>query len=118
MRAIPASTHGRYIIDEPTGGGPWPLLLGFHGYGEAAEAQLERLQSIPEADRWLRVSVQALHRFYRGRTSDVVASWMTKQDRELAIDDNTSYVAAVIDDIARDLRDGSGDERDIAPVKP
>src|SRR2546430_1406546 len=85
LAASAPAPRGRSSTEEPAGRGPWPLLLGFHGYGEAAEAQLERLQSIPDAVRWLRVSVQALHRFYRGRTSDVVASWMTKQDRELAI---------------------------------
>ena len=100
-RAIAVPTHGRYIVEEAIGGGPWRLLIGFHGYAEAAEAQLERLQCIRVADSWLRVSVQGLHRFYRGRTTDVVASWMTKQDRELAIDDNISYVAATIEDVAR-----------------
>jgi|SRR5437660_727534 len=100
-RAIAVPTHGRYIVEEAIGGGPWRLLIGFHGYAEAAEAQLERLQCIRVADSWLRVSVQGLHRFYRGRTTDVVASWMTKQDRTLAIDDNVSYVEAVIEEIAR-----------------
>jgi len=100
-RAITVSTHGRYIIEQPAGAGPSPLLLGFHGYAESAEAQLARLQSIPVGDSWLRVSVQGLNRFYRGRTTDVVAGWMTRQDRELAIDDNIVYVQAVIDDVAR-----------------
>jgi predicted esterase len=101
-RTIAVSTHGRYIVQESAGAGPWRLLIGFHGYAEAAEIQFERLRSIPVGDSWLRVSVQALHRFYRGRTTDVVASWMTRQDRELAIDDNITYVQAVVDDVSRD----------------
>src|SRR2546428_107726 len=76
-RAIAAATHGRYLVDVPSTGGPWPLLVGFHGYGEGASPQLERLRSTPGADRWLLVAVQGLHRFYRGRTNDVVAGWMT-----------------------------------------
>jgi predicted esterase len=100
-RAIAVPIHGRYILEEPTAAAPWRLLVGFHGYAEAAEAQLTRLQTVRPADAWRRVSVQGLHRFYRGRTADVVASWMTKQDRELAIDDNVSYVEAVIGDVAR-----------------
>jgi predicted esterase len=48
-------------------------------------------------ERWTLVSVQALNRFYRGRTNDVIAGWMTRQDRELAIADNLTYVAAVLD---------------------
>jgi len=73
------------------------MLVGFHGYAEDAEAQLERLRAIPESTRWLCVSIQALHRFYQRRTDRVVASWMTRQDRELAIADNVAYVTTCID---------------------
>jgi predicted esterase len=76
--------------------------VGFHGYAEGADAQAERLASIPDIERWLVVVVQGLHRFYRGRSDDVVASWMTRQDRELAIADNKAYVAAVIDEMFRE----------------
>ena len=47
------------------------------------------------------VSVQGLHRFYT-RANGVVASWMTKEDRELAIADNVAYVAHVLKAIAGD----------------
>lgn len=57
---------------------------------------LERLTSTPGAGRWLAVSVLGLHRFYRGRSRDVVASWMTRQDREQAIADNLAYARAVV----------------------
>ena len=43
------------------------------------------------------MSVQALHRFYQRRSEDIVASWMTRQDRELAIADNVAYVHRVIE---------------------
>jgi len=76
------------------------MLVGFHGYAENAEAQLERLRAIPGGERWLRVSIQALHRFYQSRTNGVVASWMTRQDREVAITDNIAYVTNCIDAVA------------------
>ena len=101
-RAIAVGTHGRYLVEVPAGGGPWPLLVGFHGYAEAAEDQLTRLRSSASAGDWVVVAVQGLHRFYRGRREDVVASWMTRQDRELAIADNLAYVAAVIDAVSRE----------------
>jgi len=41
--------------------------------------------------------VQGLHRFYRSRSEIVVASWMTKQDRELAIGDNIDYVRRAVE---------------------
>jgi predicted esterase len=96
-RAISAGTHGRYVVAPPLTPGPAPVLVGFHGYGELAEQQLERLQAIPGAERWLIVSIQGLNRFYQRRNNEVVAGWMTRQDRELAIADNIAYVASVMD---------------------
>jgi predicted esterase len=89
-------THGRYIVVRPDRSGPAPMLVGFHGYAEGAEAQLERMRAIPESRSWVVVSIQGLHRFYQSRSETVVASWMTRQDREFAIADNVGYVAAVV----------------------
>jgi predicted esterase len=89
--AVSTTTHGRYLVVAPRTAGPAPMMVGFHGYAENADLQLQRLREIPGSERWLLVSIQALHRFYH-RQKDVVASWMTRQDRELAIDDNVSYV--------------------------
>lgn len=96
-RIVATTIHGRYLAIPPVTPGPAPLLVGFHGYAESAETQLERLTAVPESTRWLTISVQALHRFYQRRTNLVVASWMTSQNREAAIDDNIAYVAACID---------------------
>lgn len=71
------------------------MAVGFHGYGEAAETHLLRLQAIPELDEWTLVSIQGLHCFYGG-DGDVVASWMTTQGREQAIEDNLRYVRSVV----------------------
>ncbi len=101
-RTISAATHGRYLIDVPAASGPAPLLVGFHGYAEPAEAQLERMRAMPGSNDWLIVSVQALHPFYRGRSQDVVAGWMTQQDRDLAIADNIAYVNTVVEAIAHE----------------
>ena len=96
MHTIGASVVGRYLVAPAAQGDPAPLLVGFHGYGENAERHLQALQSIPGTDRWRVASVQALHRFYQTRTGDVVASWMTRQDREQAIRDNVAYVRDVV----------------------
>ena len=73
--SIATTTHGRYLAEPPKPGTPRGLLVGFHGYAEAAEAQLERLRSVPGAGDWLLVSIQGLHRFYNRRSQEVVASW-------------------------------------------
>jgi predicted esterase len=83
------------------------MLVGFHGYGEGADIQLERMRRIPGADRWLLVSIQGLHRFYQRRANEVVASWMTRQDREHAIADNLAYASAVIDAVEREYPGGT-----------
>jgi predicted esterase len=101
-RSIATGTRGRYLVMPPASAGPAPIVMGFHGYAEGAEAQLERLRAIPGAERWLLVSVQGLNRFYQRRTNDVVAGWMTRQDRELAIADNLAYVAGVMDAVGRE----------------
>jgi len=97
VRLVPARTHGRILIREAPDGSPRGVLLGFHGYKEPATAQLERLAGVPGAHRWTLVSVQALHRFYLGRTRDVVASWMTSEDRDEMIADNIAYVDGVVE---------------------
>ena len=71
------------------------MLVGFHGYAETAETHMEALERIPAVDSWLLVAVQALHPFYT-REQRIVASWMTRQDRELAIADNVDYVSRVL----------------------
>lgn len=92
--------HGRYLVAPPVSSDPAPILVGFHGYGESADIHLSRLRAIESTERWLIVSIQGLHRFYQRRTEEVVASWMTRQDRELAIDDNLTYVSAVVDAVS------------------
>lgn len=95
IRTIETQTHGRYLVRTPRGNGPWPVLIGFHGYRENAAIHLTMLERIPGNEGWLLVAVQALHRFYT-KGGDVVASWMTKEDRELAIADNIAYVDRVV----------------------
>jgi predicted esterase len=97
MRTVSLSTptHGRVLVRDV--GSPRGLFVGFHGYMENAEIQMERLAAVPGAEAWTLVSVQGLNRFYRGRSQDVVAGWMTRQDREDAIRDNVAYVDNVIE---------------------
>jgi predicted esterase len=99
-RTIAATTHGRYLVEPAPAGAP--LLVGFHGYAELAEAALERLRAVPGAERWTLVSIQGLNRFYQRRNNEVIAGWMTRQDRELAVADNLAYVSGVLDAVSRE----------------
>lgn len=91
--------HGHYELAVPAAPGPHPLLVGFHGYAELAAIHLEELKRIPGAERWILCAVQGPHLFYKARTGEVAASWMTRMNRELAIHDNVAYVDTVVSEI-------------------
>ena len=112
-RSIAVTTHGHYL-EEPaaeadTAAG---LLVGFHGYGEAAADSLAALGRIPGAERWHRSALQGLHLFYRQRTGEVVASWMTSFEREQTIRDNVAYTGAVLAELGE--RHGTAGPRVLA----
>src|SRR5438034_4400092 len=67
---IATPMHGRYLV-LPGAASDAPMLLGFPGYGETAEDEFRRLQTIPGIDHWAVVSIQRLHQFYRRSTNEV-----------------------------------------------
>ena len=99
-RTIATPTHGRYLVDIPESSRA--TLVGFHGYQENAAIHLEALRKIANGRPIGLVSIQGLHRFYT-RANTVVAGWMTKEDRELAIADNTAYVAKALSAVAAEF---------------
>ncbi len=102
VHVVPTMTHGRVVVRQARAAARRGVLVGFHGYMENALIQMERLDAIPGASAWTLVSIQGLHRFYRGRTRTVVASWMTHEDRDDAIADNVGYVAAALEQVPHD----------------
>jgi predicted esterase len=93
---LETSTLGRVLYDDAAGPSAG-LIAAFHGYGQSADEMLADVRQIPGVERWRIASVQALHRFYARDQQTVVASWMTRQDREFAIADNLDFVGKVID---------------------
>jgi len=104
---IAAAVHGHYLVEpaDAAGSGPLPLLVGFHGYAETAARHLEDLRGLSLSPPWIRCAVQGLHTFYRNRGAEVVASWMTRFDRDQAIADNLRYVGDVVAAVRRDFPD-------------
>ena len=90
---VPALFHGACLLEEGPAGAP--LVLGCHGYGEGAASILNALRRLPSAERYHLAAVEAPHPFYT-KSGRVVRSWMTREDRELAIEDNIRYVTSVI----------------------
>lgn len=109
--SISAPTHGRVLIQDPAGSASG-VLVGCHGYGQNAAIMLEEMKRIPGAGQWRLVSVQALHRFYTRNDQGVVASWMTREDREQAIADNIEYMNRVVVEVGgRGLSPGEPGDR-------
>lgn len=97
LESVEATVQGRYWVREAAGPGVAPVLVGFHGYGEDAEALLREINLIPGVTDWKLIAIQALHPFYKSRTGEVVASWMTRLDRDEAIQNNIEYIARVLE---------------------
>lgn len=96
---------GNFLFRNPLKGEARTVLVGFHGYAENAEIQFERLLTIPGSDKDLLCSIQALHPFYRTKTGEVVASWMTRFQREQAIIENRCFVDRVLDKLRERVPD-------------
>jgi predicted esterase len=103
--SIPTPTHGRVLVEDAASPShSTRVILGCHGYAQNAATMLNDLNMIPGVDAWRRVSVQALNRFYTRGDESVVASWMTREDREDAIADNIQYLQNVVNAVAADAK--------------
>jgi predicted esterase len=103
LRHAATTVHGRYLVQPHRSGSGGLWLVGFHGQGQTAQAFLDPLARVPRSGQWLVAAVQGLNRYYAGRANDVVANWMTRQDREHAIADNVVYVDTVLDQLEREF---------------
>jgi predicted esterase len=90
-----ATVAGRYALKLSTeADAPGPLVIGFHGYAQSCEDNFSVLEMCFSKLNPTLCSVQGLNAFYR-KNGSVVASWMTKVDRELAIENNVNYIEKV-----------------------
>ena len=90
-------------------GAPGPALrevwIACHGYGQLARRFLQRFQSLADDTRLI-LAPEALNRFYldggtgpHGPDARIGATWMTREDRLVDIEDCISYLDAVHDDV-------------------
>jgi predicted esterase len=101
-RLVAATVHGRTLVEARAGALPHAWFVGFHGYAQNAAIMLDLLRQVPNDGAWRLVAIQALHPFYN-RADQVVANWMTREDRDHAIADNIAYVDAVMHDLEREF---------------
>ncbi len=69
-------------------------MLGFHGYAQTCEHLIPGLELCFGSLNPTLCSIQGLSYFYR-KNGEVVASWMTKLDREMAIENNLRYIEKI-----------------------
>ena len=72
------------------------IWIVLHGYAQLSLDFLNGFEEIVTSDRAI-IAPEGLHRFYKkGFYGDVVASWMTKEDRLDDIQDYVSYLDQVV----------------------
>ena len=93
-----------YTLGEP-GSATRDVWFVCHGYGQLAADFIKEFEIIADPTRVI-VAPEALSRYYAANEagfhsseSRVVASWMTREDREPEIDDYVAYLDAVYDEI-------------------
>ena len=93
-----------YTLGEP-GSDTRDVWFVCHGYGQLAADFIKELEVIADSTRVI-VAPEALSRYYvaseagfHSSESKVVASWMTREDREAEIDDYVAYLDAVYDEV-------------------
>lgn len=108
-KTIKITRTARYfVLGEP---GPHIEHLWFvcHGYGQLAEPFLEEFQLLDDG-RTLVIAPEALHRFYiRGTREQVGASWMTKVERSVDINDYVAYLDSVYQNVMCDVKKNPAD---------
>lgn len=74
------------------------VFLCLHGYGQLAPYFIKKFEVI--SDTSLIIVPEGLHRFYlAGNDGRVGASWMTKEDRLIDIENYLHYIDAVVNEI-------------------
>jgi predicted esterase len=73
------------------------IWIVLHGYGQLANYFIKWFEPIVDSETVI-IAPEGLHRFYwQGFSGKVVASWMTKEDRENDIKDYINFLDEVMD---------------------
>jgi predicted esterase len=74
------------------------LLIVLHGYGQLGAYFIRKFKQL--SNEYYIVAPEGMHHFYlKGSSGRVGASWMTKEAREIDIEDNNKYLDAVLESL-------------------
>ena len=75
------------------------LLIALHGYGQLATEWIENFNYL-DPEKYFVVCPEGPHRYYqRGRRGQVVANWMTTEDRLVDIKNYVAYLNTVYENV-------------------
>lgn len=104
QRKITIPKTARYFLSENLSPSFTEVIFVCHGYAQLANEFISEFDSIASLTR-LVVAPEGLHRFYqRGGYDKVVASWMTKEDREDDIRDYITWLDMAAADVLMQCR--------------
>lgn len=104
QRKITVQKTGRYFIEGKVSEHIEQVWFVCHGYAQLANYFLRNFEGLNDG-KTLIVAPEGLHRFYwEGFSGKVVASWMTKEDREDDIKDYVNYLDGVYSEIVPSLK--------------
>ncbi|MFL5762470.1 MAG: alpha/beta hydrolase [Bacteroidia bacterium] len=99
QRNITVTKTARYFVSGELSESTEQLWFVCHGYAQLANAFLEWFDVLDKKKNLI-VAPEGLHRFYwKGFSEKVVASWMTKEDREDDIADYVNFLNKVYDEV-------------------
>lgn len=98
-RKLTVPKTARYLLSGEPGPMVREVVFACHGYAQLVDEFLESLLVITNPQRII-VAPEGLHRFYlRGGQEKVVASWMTKEDRQDDIRDYITWLDLAAGDV-------------------
>jgi predicted esterase len=75
------------------------IWLILHGYGQLAEFFIRKFQGFDSTDRLFIAPEATNYGYLQGFSGRVGANWMTKHERELAIENNHRFLDQLMDDL-------------------
>jgi len=94
--SVTVSRTARYFTLNPITPATKRIWLVFHGYGQLGQYFIRHFSHLDPQENAI-IALEGLSRFYvEGLTGRVGASWMTSEDREDEITDQSSYVNTVL----------------------
>lgn len=94
---LKVSRTGRYFTLNSVQEQTKNIWIIFHGYGQLAEYFIKHFENLDSEENFV-IAPEGLSRFYIDGTSGRVgASWMTKEDRNDEVFDQTNYLNSVIE---------------------